>query len=134
VVARARNVTHYYRLKQLGVSLIERETLDSALMSARSVLEALGWQPHTARTQALRFRQHNVELVEQMAPHLGDQQKLIALAKAGRQQLEQLWAQERADASAVRNRRGWHAKGDGAATDQNRDMDASSQSERELKS
>lgn len=112
VVARARNVTHYYRLRQLGVRLIERETLDSALMSARSVLETLGWQPHTARTQALRFRQHNVELVEQMAPHLGDQKKLIALAKAGRQQLEQLWAQERQDAAAARNRKGWHSKPD----------------------
>lgn len=108
IVARARNVTHFYRLRQLGVTLIERETLDSALMSGRSVLESLGWQPHTARTQAMRFRQHNVELVEQMAPHLGDQQKLIALAKAGRQQLEQLWAQERADAAAQRNRHGWH--------------------------
>ena len=32
-----------------GVTLIERETLDSALMSARSVLELLGWQPHQAR-------------------------------------------------------------------------------------
>jgi glutathione-regulated potassium-efflux system ancillary protein KefC len=112
IVARARNVSHFYRLRQLGVTLIERETLDSALMSGRSVLEALGWQPHTARTQALRFRQHNVELVEQMAPHLGDEQKLIALAKAGRQQLEQLWAQERADGAAQRNRHGWH---DGSA-------------------
>lgn len=107
IVARARNVTHYYRLRQLGLTQIERETLDSALMSARSVLEALGWQPHTARTQALRFRQHNVELVEQMAPHLGDEQKLIALAKAGRQQLERLWAQEREDAAAQRHRHGW---------------------------
>jgi glutathione-regulated potassium-efflux system ancillary protein KefC len=107
IVARARNVTHYYRLRQLGVTLIERETLDSALMSARSVLEQLGWRPHTARQQAQRFRRHNVELVEQMAPHLGDEQKLIALAKAGRQQLETLWAQERADAAGQRNRHGW---------------------------
>ena len=45
VVARARNVSHYYRLRELGVELIERETLDSALMSARSVLELMGWQP-----------------------------------------------------------------------------------------
>jgi glutathione-regulated potassium-efflux system ancillary protein KefC len=119
IVARARNVTHYYRLRQLGVSLIERETLDSALMSARSVLEQLGWRPHTARQQAQRFRRHNVELVEQMAPHLGDQQKLIALAKAGRQQLETLWAQERADAAAQRNRHGWvdPAQRDSAAPD-----------------
>jgi glutathione-regulated potassium-efflux system ancillary protein KefC len=107
IVARARNVTHYYRLRQLGVDLIERETLDSALMSARSVLETLGWHPHAARQQALRFRKHNVALVEQMAPHLGDQQKLIALAKAGRQQLETLWAREREDAAAQRHRHGW---------------------------
>ncbi|MBI5256936.1 MAG: glutathione-regulated potassium-efflux system protein KefC [Burkholderiales bacterium] len=107
LVARARNVGHYARLRQLGVSLIERETLDSALMSARSVLESLGWQPHTARTQAMRFRRHNVALVEQMAPHLGDEQQLIALAKSGRQQFEQLWAQERADAAAQRKRHGW---------------------------
>ena len=119
IVARARNVTHYYRLRQLGVALIERETLDSALMSARSVLEQLGWAPHTARQQALRYRRHNVELVEQMAPHLGDQQKLIALAKAGRQQLEALWAQERADAAAQRHRHGWvdPAQRDGAPRD-----------------
>ena len=40
--------------------MIERETLDSALMSARSVLETLGWQPHQARNLALRFRRHNI--------------------------------------------------------------------------
>ncbi|WP_395703942.1 glutathione-regulated potassium-efflux system protein KefC [Aquabacterium sp.] len=118
IVARARNVGHYYQLRQLGITLIERETFDSALMSARSVLEALGWQPHSARTQALRFRAHNIELVDQMAPHLGDEQKLIALAKAGRQQLEQLWAQERADAAAQRNRQGWQAKPGDALPDE----------------
>ena len=108
IVARARNVTHYYKLRQLGVTLIERETFESALMSARSVLEALGWQPHTARQLALRFRKHNLELLLQMAPHLGDEQKLIALAKQGRQQLEELWAAERAQASQTRAREGWH--------------------------
>ena len=34
IVARARNVQHYYELYELGVRQIERETLDSALMSA----------------------------------------------------------------------------------------------------
>jgi glutathione-regulated potassium-efflux system ancillary protein KefC len=42
IVARARNVTHYYRLLQLGVTMIERETLDSALLSRRSVLQMMG--------------------------------------------------------------------------------------------
>ena len=106
IVARARNVTHYYQLKALGVSLIERETLDSALMSARSVLELMGWERHTARTQALRFRTHSIELMDQMAPHFGDDNQLVALSKQGRAQLEELWARERAE-QAQRVRDGW---------------------------
>jgi glutathione-regulated potassium-efflux system ancillary protein KefC len=107
LVVRARNVRHYYRLRELGVRLIERETLDSALMSGRSVLELMGWQRHAARQQAMRFRAHTVEQLEQMAPHFRDEAKLIALSKEGRQQLERLWAQERAEAQA-RTRGGWH--------------------------
>ena len=109
VVARARNVTHHIRLRDAGVALIERETFDSALMSARSVLEAMGWQPHAARTQALRFRKHNIELLEQMAPHLGDEGKLIAMAKQGRQQLEAQWAAERQQRREQLARAGWQA-------------------------
>jgi glutathione-regulated potassium-efflux system ancillary protein KefC len=112
LVARARNVAHHYRLRELGVELIERETLDSALMSARSVLELMGWQPHDARQQAMRFRRHNVEQLERMAPHLHDEARLIALAKQGRQQLEALWAQEREEAAAQAARGAWHPEPD----------------------
>ena len=101
IVARARNVGHYYRLSALGVTLIERETLDSALMSARSVLEQMGWERHAARTQALRFRRHSIELMERMAPHSDDEKRLIALSKEGRQQLEAQWAQERAQRNSA---------------------------------
>jgi glutathione-regulated potassium-efflux system ancillary protein KefC len=64
----------------------------------------------------MRFRAHTIELIEQMAPHLGDEQKLIALAKQGRQQLETMWAQERAEQAAQTGRRGWH-DGDPPAAD-----------------
>jgi glutathione-regulated potassium-efflux system ancillary protein KefC len=114
VVARARNVTHYYRLRELGVTLIERETLDSALMSARSVLELMGWERHAARNQALRFRQHSIELMQRMAPHFGDEKKLIALSKQGREQLEAQWAAERQQHSAQRARAGWQSPAAGA--------------------
>jgi glutathione-regulated potassium-efflux system ancillary protein KefC len=106
IVARARNVGHYYRLAALGITLIERETLDAALMSARSVLEQMGWERHAARNQALRFRRHSIELMARMAPHSGDEKRLIALAKEGRQQLEAQWAQERAQR---RERGDWQA-------------------------
>ncbi len=107
IVARARNVQHYFRLRELGVTLIERETLDSALMSARAALELLGWQPHEARNLALRFRRHNIEQLEATLPHWKDQAKLIASAKQGRQQLEELFAQERDAAQRHGARAGW---------------------------
>ena len=81
------------------MTLIERETLDSALMSARSALELLGWQPHQARNLALRFRRHNVAQLAEMAPHRKDEARLIAVAKQGRQQLEELFALERQQAA-----------------------------------
>jgi glutathione-regulated potassium-efflux system ancillary protein KefC len=107
LVARARNAQHFYALRDLGVQLIERETFDSALMSARSVLEALGWQPHQARTLAMRFRRHNMAQIDAMAPHWKDEDKLIAAAKQGRQQLEELFAQERGDAAQRQVKAGW---------------------------
>jgi glutathione-regulated potassium-efflux system ancillary protein KefC len=107
IVARARNVQHYYELYELGVRLIERETLDSALMSARSTLEQLGWQPHQARNLALRFRRHNVAQLAALAPHRKDEARLIAAAKQGRQQLEELFAIERRQAAERQARTGW---------------------------
>jgi glutathione-regulated potassium-efflux system ancillary protein KefC len=108
IVARARNATHWYGLVQRGVEHIERETLDAALMSGRTVLELMGWEPHAARTQAMRFRQHTIDLMREMAPHRGDEVKLIALAQQGRQQLEELWSRERAEQRERQARAGWH--------------------------
>lgn len=116
IVARARNVRHYFELHELGVRLIERETLDSALMSARSVLEQLGWERHQARTLAMRFRRHNVAQLGKMGPHRKDEAKLIAVAKQGRQQLEALFAQERDEAATRDARVGWSDEADTRGT------------------
>jgi glutathione-regulated potassium-efflux system ancillary protein KefC len=107
LVARARNAEHYYALRNLGVQSIERETFDSALMSGRTVLESLGWQPHQARNLALRFKRHNLVQLDKMAPLWKDEDKLIAAAKQGRQQLEELFAQERGEAAQRRVKAGW---------------------------
>jgi glutathione-regulated potassium-efflux system ancillary protein KefC len=106
LVARARNATHWYGLNERGVQHIERETFDAALLSGRTVLELMGWQPHSARQQALRFKKHTLELMAQMAPHRGDEKQLIALAKLGRQQLEELWSRERAERKQAVDQRG----------------------------
>ena len=95
LVARARNVQHWYQLHDRGVESIERETFDAALMSGRSVLETLGFERHQARNLALRFRRHNLEQLQEMAPHFKDESKLIAMSKIGRAQMEQFMADER---------------------------------------
>jgi glutathione-regulated potassium-efflux system ancillary protein KefC len=119
LVARARNVQHFYQLRDRGVQLIERETFDSALMSARSVLEALGFERHQARNLALRFRRHNLEQLEEAAPHFKDESKLIALSKIGRQQMEQFMADERQRKDGLAQAPGWTdpAPSDPAAAD-----------------
>jgi glutathione-regulated potassium-efflux system ancillary protein KefC len=107
IVARARNVQHWYQLNERGVAHIERETLDSALMSGRSVLEAMGFERHQARNLALRFRRHNLEQLRESAPHFRDESKLIAMSKIGRQQMEKFMADERARKDSRRQTAGW---------------------------
>lgn len=106
IVARARDVPHWNALRDRGVMRVERELFESSLRSARSVLEILGYPPHEARQQAMRFRQHNIALFEQMYPHRKDRAKFIAVATEGRQQLEEQMAQERAQ-QAQRRPKGW---------------------------
>jgi glutathione-regulated potassium-efflux system ancillary protein KefC len=96
IVARARDVTHWNQLRDRNVALVEREVFEASLRSARSVLELLGHPPHVARQSAMRFRQHNLELFEQLHPHYKNRSKMIAVVKAGREQLEAQMAQERA--------------------------------------
>lgn len=106
IVARARDVPHWNELRARGVLRVERELFESSLRSARSVLEILGYPAHEARQQAMRFRQHNLALFEQMYPHRKDRAKFIAVATEGRQQLEEQMAQERAQ-QAQRRPKGW---------------------------
>jgi glutathione-regulated potassium-efflux system ancillary protein KefC len=96
LVVRARNVQHYYELRARGVTMIQRETFESSLLSAQDVLKVLGHSTADARTSVQRFRDHNLAQIEEMWPHHKDEERLISLAKAGRQQLEELMAQERA--------------------------------------
>ena len=104
LVARARDVTHWNELRDRGVTRVEREVFESSLRSGRTVLEVLGFTPHEARAQAMRFRRHNFQLFEQMYPHHKDRAKVIAVVKQGRRQLEEQMAQERAERESRRGK------------------------------
>jgi glutathione-regulated potassium-efflux system ancillary protein KefC len=96
IVARARDVTHWYALRDRHITHVERELFESSLASACSVMELLGLSPEAAEQTAQRFRTHNLALMERMYPHHKDEARLIAIAKLGRQQLTEQLAQERA--------------------------------------
>jgi glutathione-regulated potassium-efflux system ancillary protein KefC len=95
LVVRARNVQHFYELRNLGVTAIQRETFESALLSAQDALLALGESEMEAQATTERFRSHNLAQIEATWPHHKDEDRLVSLSKAGRQQLEELMAQER---------------------------------------
>jgi glutathione-regulated potassium-efflux system ancillary protein KefC len=98
LVARARDVTHWNALRDRGVTELDREMFESSLNTGQRVLRALGLSAEEAQTVATRFKQHNFQLLEDMYPHHKDRSKLIAVAKQGRQQLEEQMARERAEA------------------------------------
>ncbi|MEJ6020801.1 glutathione-regulated potassium-efflux system protein KefC [Ramlibacter sp. PS4R-6] len=97
IVARARDVTHWNKLRDRNVLRVEREVFESSLRSGRTVLELLGHTAGEARRQAMRFRRHNLQLFEQMYPHYQNRSKLISVVKEGRRQFEEQMAQERAE-------------------------------------
>jgi glutathione-regulated potassium-efflux system ancillary protein KefC len=96
IVARARNVTHYSELKRRGVELVERETFEAALLIGRRALETLNVAPYEAKERVDAFRRHNIKLLDSLVPHFADENKRMSLAKAGREELERQFEQERA--------------------------------------
>ena len=121
IVARARDVTHWNELRDLGVTRVERELFESSLRSGRTVLELLGYAPSEARRQAMRFRRHNFALFEKMYPFHKDRAKIIAVVKQGRAQLEEQMARERAEHDeqlrASRRPVGWEKKAKAGTVD-----------------
>jgi glutathione-regulated potassium-efflux system ancillary protein KefC len=106
IIARARNVTHYVELKSRGVDVVERETFESALRTGRHVLEALGVDRFRAREIADAFRRHNLATLEALVPHFRDEARVLSQAKAGREELREFFARDRAQFE-TEQRKGW---------------------------
>jgi glutathione-regulated potassium-efflux system ancillary protein KefC len=87
VIARARNVTHWLALRARGVTIIERESFESALRAGRDTLEALGVRPYEARVRADSFRRHNVRSLEGLRADLAEEHRAAAVRLA-REELE----------------------------------------------
>ena len=101
VFARARDRMHAYRLMDLGVSLIHRETFASSLELASDVLEAVGFSRASAKAGVQRFREYDDDLIKRQQAIYQDEAELVASAKQSMRELEELFA---SDARAAKRR------------------------------
>jgi glutathione-regulated potassium-efflux system ancillary protein KefC len=107
ILARARNVTHYLELKKRGVRLVERESFEAALTAGQRALVALGEDPYRAKEMADLFRRHNVKALDALVEHFGDDDRMVSAAKAGREELEKQFAQDRQRFEKDHSNKGW---------------------------
>ena len=95
IVARARNRVHLFRLRDLGVKIIYRETFPSSLDMARYVLLSLGCGVAASERAVALFKQHDEgQLEAQYAVH-HDEAQLIQTSKEFAKQLEELFESDR---------------------------------------
>jgi glutathione-regulated potassium-efflux system ancillary protein KefC len=113
IIARARNAQHFFELRTRGVERPERETFEAALTAGRSALQALGVDAYEAKERADRFRQYNLRNMETMVSHYRDETLRLLATKAGRDELEEQFEQDRAALERL-GTAGWHEELDAA--------------------
>ena len=133
VVARARDVTHWNKLRDIGVTLVQRELFESSLQSAHTVLELMGLPSSEATVITQRFRTHNIALADRMYPHHKDRAKFIAVAREGRNQFAEQMARERQETAALGGAGGAYPGYDGVAGEEDGEETTSAQNLNENK-
>jgi glutathione-regulated potassium-efflux system ancillary protein KefC/glutathione-regulated potassium-efflux system protein KefB len=91
ILARARNRVHYFRLRDLGVKAIYRETFPSSLEAAHQALLRLGFGIAAAERAITLFRQHDQAQLEAQYAVQHDEAQLIQTTQQAAQQLRDLF-------------------------------------------
>jgi glutathione-regulated potassium-efflux system protein KefB len=91
VFARARNRQHVFRLMDLNMNGIVRDTFFSSLEIARHVLEALGYDAKTTAEHLRRFREHDERVLASQYPVYDDETALLQTTKEASRDLQRLF-------------------------------------------
>ncbi len=94
VYARARDRAHAYRLLDLGVTALQRETFLSALELTRQLLAGLGSSDRVAQRTVQTFRSHDERRLIEDYKHASDTEKLQERARSDSVRLEKLFQQD----------------------------------------
>lgn len=91
IFARARNRVHHFRLRDLGIQSIYRETFPSSLEVAHQALLRLGLGISAAQRAVSLFKQHDEAQLEVQNAVRNDEAKLIQTAQEAAAQLKELF-------------------------------------------
>ncbi|RKQ39956.1 glutathione-regulated potassium-efflux system protein KefC [Enterobacter sp. R1(2018)] len=111
IIARARDLDHFIRLRQAGVGQPERETFESALKVGRRALEGLGVGSYEARERADHFRRFNMQMVEEMVA-AADMPARADVLKRTSAMLTEVINEDRAHLNVIQ-RHGWQGTEEG---------------------
>jgi glutathione-regulated potassium-efflux system ancillary protein KefC/glutathione-regulated potassium-efflux system protein KefB len=91
ILARARNRVHLFRLRDLGVKLVWRETFPASLEMARQALLSLGFDSASSDRAMTFFKQHDERQLDAQYAVQHDEAQLIQSAKEAAEQLQGLF-------------------------------------------
>lgn len=95
ILARARNRRHVFKLMDLGVHYIIRETFLSSIELTREVLTGLGMDDQTAADRLARFREHDERMLREQHMIYDDEAALIQSVTDAQAELTRLYEGDR---------------------------------------
>jgi glutathione-regulated potassium-efflux system ancillary protein KefC len=95
MIARARNLTHLFELRERGIEVIERETFESALLIGERALRQMGFTDETAELARQKFREHNLATLDAVYPYYQDESKAISIDQTARNELAKSFEEDR---------------------------------------
>ncbi|HRD76987.1 MAG TPA: NAD-binding protein, partial [Hyphomicrobiaceae bacterium] len=101
IIARARNRQHAYRLLDLGIEQVHRETFEAALGISRDVLRGLGLRESELRATVERFKDYDERRLKEDYPLRSDMEKLRMRARNAAEELEQMFREDAASGAAT---------------------------------
>ena len=98
ILARVHNRQDVYKMMKLDVTVVVRETFESALSMGEAALRELGYGAYRAKRAAQRFRLHDLQTIQALLPYHQDEASFISKSKEARQDLERLLSEHDDDA------------------------------------
>lgn len=114
IIARARDLDHWYQLRRLGVEAPEREVFEGSLRVGREALELLGLDAYEAREKADLFRHYNLRILEATLANYEDTEFRIASMQRAKDMLINAMEQDQ-ERLASGQEHGWRGSIDGKA-------------------